>query len=208
LVVIGDIHGCIKSLENLLEKIPDAREIYSTGDLIDRGPDPPAVVSLCIERGIKPVMGNHEHMFLDYIDNTGVYERGLFLMNGGASTLASYGESLNEEHLDFMRSLPLYIETDHFILSHAGVHERKTLKEACEPGREARPHILWNRYGLADIGKLQIVGHNVKKEVTMINGDRGLIGISLDTGCVYPHFGKLSAMSFPDMNLVQVDCVD
>ena len=46
LIVIGDIHGCSKSLEYLLDKIPGGRQIYSTGDLIDRGPDPAGVVSI------------------------------------------------------------------------------------------------------------------------------------------------------------------
>ncbi len=208
LIVIGDIHGCSKSLKYLLEIIPEGREIYSTGDLIDRGPDPAGVVALCIKRGIKPVMGNHEHMFLDYIDNSGLYDRGTFLMNGGASTLHSYGGVINEEHIEFIRKLPLHIETDHFILSHAGVNRVMTLAEAGKVGKNLKIHILWNRAGLSDIGKLQVTGHNVKKEVTKIHGDKGLIGISIDTGCVYPHFGKLSAVSFPEMEIFQVECMD
>lgn len=208
LIVIGDIHGCSKSLKYLLDKIPDGRQIYSTGDLIDRGPDPAGVVSICMKRGIMPVMGNHEHMFLDYVDNSGLYNRGLFLMNGGPSTLHSYGEVINEEHLDFIRKLPFYIETDHFFLSHAGIDRSMTLAEACEVGKDLKMHILWNRSGLSDIGKLQVAGHNIKKDVTRIQGRKGLVGICIDTGCVYPHFGKLSAISFPEMDIFQVDCMD
>lgn len=208
MVIIGDIHGCLKSLEKLLEQIPADAEIYSTGDLVDRGPDSKGVVSLCVERGIKPVMGNHEHMLLDYLDDTGIYGHGVFFMNGGLKTLNSYGGRMPSAHLDYIRSFPLYIETEYFILSHAGVHQMRTLEEACDLGRDMDTNIIWNRGDIADLGKLQVIGHSpMREEVELKKGEK-VAGINIDTGCVYPYLGKLTAISFPDMKIYQVKCLD
>lgn len=65
--VIEDIHDCTKTLELLLKKIPSGSEIYTTGDIIDRGSHSRLVLSICIGRGIRSVMGNHGHMLLDYL---------------------------------------------------------------------------------------------------------------------------------------------
>jgi bis(5'-nucleosyl)-tetraphosphatase (symmetrical) len=62
--VIGDIHGCVKSFQKLLEKIrfdPASDELWSAGDLVGRGPDPVGVVRLLREMGGRAVMGNHEY---------------------------------------------------------------------------------------------------------------------------------------------------
>ena len=208
MVVIGDIHGCLKSLKKLLSILPKDAELYSVGDLIDRGADSKGVVSLCIDRGIKPVMGNHEHLFIDYLEKTGIYGRGIFFVNGGNATLKSYGMSVPSEHLDFLTSLPLCIETEHFILSHAGLHPTKTMKEACNINEEIRMNILWNRGTLADLHKLQIIGHTPQKKPMEILNKGKVVGLSIDTGCVYPSLGKLTAISFPKREIFQVDCED
>ena len=36
--VIGDVHGCLPSLSQLLEKIPEDSPLIFIGDLINRGP--------------------------------------------------------------------------------------------------------------------------------------------------------------------------
>ncbi len=50
--VIGDIHGCIKTLETLLFdkcRITTGDNLCFVGDYIDRGPNPRAVLDLIIE---------------------------------------------------------------------------------------------------------------------------------------------------------------
>ena len=50
--IIGDVHGFIEPLEQLLANLgysgnkphPDGRQLVFCGDLVDRGPDSPAVV--------------------------------------------------------------------------------------------------------------------------------------------------------------------
>lgn len=100
--IIGDVHGCAKSLERLLEKMPEDGQIFSTGDLIDRGPDSKKVISLCIQRRIRSVMGNHEHMFLDYIDGAPYYGKGTYLMNGGNKTIEDYNGGFLSCHIKYL----------------------------------------------------------------------------------------------------------
>ena len=78
-VIIGDIHGSINTFRELLDKLPDdIDQIYTVGDLIDRGAGVKEVVQECLDRNIISVRGNHEDMFLDYIRKTNEYDRGVF----------------------------------------------------------------------------------------------------------------------------------
>lgn len=206
--IIGDMHGCAKSLERLLEKIPDEEQLFSTGDLIDRGPDSKRVVSLCIERGIRSVMGNHEHMFFDYIDGAKYYGSGTYLMNGGDKTINDYKEGLSSQHMEYLKALPLYIETEHFFLSHAGIHFMKTIDEASDLTLDMEHNILWNRAGLADLGKPQVIGHNMQSNVSKEMKEDKLISVNIDTGCCNPDFGKLTAISMPDGKIISINCCD
>ena len=210
--IIGDIHGCADTFEELLKHIPSDADIYTTGDLIDRGPGSKKVIDLCMGRGIKAVMGNHEHMFIDFIERTEIYPKGLFFLNGGRETIKNYGFkfiNVAPHHYDYLKSLPLYIETEDFILSHAGVHFMKNMEEACDLSKDLEDHsILWNRAGLADLGKLQIIGHSPAREVQEMKSGDKLIGINIDTGCYSPYFGRLSAISFPEREVIQLPCID
>jgi len=90
--VVGDLHGCRNLLEIRLKKIGfnfQNDRLFSVGDLIDKGPDSFATLSLIMEPWFFPVMGNHEDMFLhfmrlrhstkstvqDFIDNGGTWVR-------------------------------------------------------------------------------------------------------------------------------------
>lgn len=89
---IGDIHGCLEKLEELMKKmVVDRQEdtLVFIGDYIDRGKSSRGVVDYLIRlqseyQNVICLRGNHEQMFMDYLD--GVNE-GLYLGNGGRSTL-------------------------------------------------------------------------------------------------------------------------
>ena len=70
--IIGDVHGQFEALQNLLHylgyspagKHPQGRKLVFVGDLIDRGPDSPAVADWA-KQAIRAgnafmVLGNHE----------------------------------------------------------------------------------------------------------------------------------------------------
>ena len=61
--IVGDLQGCARELEDLLAAIrfePGRDQLWSTGDIINRGPDSLATVRLWRELGGLGVIGNHE----------------------------------------------------------------------------------------------------------------------------------------------------
>ena len=75
--VIGDVHGRRAQMNLLLDMIPRderADALVFLGDLIDRGPDAPGVVSDVMElqasapERVVTLRGNHEQMLLDFLD--------------------------------------------------------------------------------------------------------------------------------------------
>ncbi|MBT6931181.1 MAG: diadenosine tetraphosphatase, partial [Proteobacteria bacterium] len=62
---VGDVQGCLRSLEALLEKIKFDRQqdyLWLAGDLIGRGPDPAGLIDFLISFGnrVVCVLGNHD----------------------------------------------------------------------------------------------------------------------------------------------------
>lgn len=213
MLIIGDIHGCIKTLEALLEEFPDEKEIYTVGDLIDRGPGIKEVVQLCIDRDIKSVMGNHEHMFLDFLGEQKYYPPNIFLENGGDVTLRSYPSEKNggdvtleayksgvpESHLEYFKGMPYHIETDRCIITHAGVHPAFDRVEDAHPTEENMnahlPTCIWNRQAVKKMDKLQIFGHTPHSTNMFTHTTEQSLDIAncanIDTGCYYTtKFGK------------------
>lgn len=101
---IGDVHGRLDLLRNLLGRIeqdnadrPSARTlVVFLGDLVDRGPDSAGVLEFL--RRYRPptlepvfLMGNHEEVMLRLLggERGGLLDR--WLTYGGVETLASYG---------------------------------------------------------------------------------------------------------------------
>lgn len=205
IAVIGDIHGCINTFEKLYKLISKYKcQIYCVGDLIDRGNFSKEVVQFCIDKNIHSVKGNHEQILLDAIEGYKNYikqdlngfsqldlceELDMFYINGGGSTQKSYTgtedrlnfhkleKKLDElGHLEFFRNLPIKLEFEKVVISHAGI-----IADMPEI------NILWNRKIPGDIGKLQIFGHTPHSKVLTDNKSY----VNVDTGCVYG--GKLSA---------------
>ena len=87
--LIGDIQGNYRTLLALLKQMPDDDPV-SVGDMIDRGPRSMEVLEFFRNHG-KALLGNHEHMMLDYFCDSGNYMPGLWLMNSGDETLNFLG---------------------------------------------------------------------------------------------------------------------
>lgn len=61
--IVGDIHGNYSLLLSLLEHVKFdfvVDRLFSTGDLVDRGPEPNETLGLIDESWFHPVMGNHD----------------------------------------------------------------------------------------------------------------------------------------------------
>lgn len=230
--IIGDIHGCSDALQRLLDALPDdITQIYSVGDLVDRGPDSKGVVQLCMDNNIKAVRGNHEDMFLDFLKGTKEYDEGIFEMNGGDKTIRSYGGesyevpdmygshtissecTLPDDHREYLESMPIFIETDDFILSHAGIHPMRATGEFGvgkwdDETDKSNMDLMWNRLELAVMGKLQIVGHTPAHEVQYVKRLDELAAINIDTACGKLESAKLTALIMPSREIIQVICTE
>ncbi|MET8828511.1 polynucleotide kinase-phosphatase [Streptomyces sp. NPDC004610] len=218
--IIGDIHGCAAELESLLTELgyrdgvhPDGRTAVFVGDLVDRGPDSPAVLrrvmgmvkggsALCVP-------GNHENKFGRYLHGRKVQHT-----HGLAETVAQ----LADESEEFRREVGTFIDglVSHYVLDggrlvvcHAGLPEKYHGRTS---GR-VRSHALYGettgetdefglpvRYPWAEDyrGRAAVVyGHTPVPEATWLNNT-----ICLDTGAVFG--GKLTALRWPERELVDV----
>lgn len=151
--IFGDVHGESSLLKELVKRIKaenESMEIYSTGDLIDRGPDSKGVIDICIENNVKAVCGNHELWMRmaftdDYFDPFALEE-----IMGGTKTLKSYGiqssnlhniqvglKNIPQSHKDFFINLPKFIRftvgTDNYLLLHSAITNTsfEALKSLC-----------------------------------------------------------------------------
>jgi serine/threonine protein phosphatase 1 len=204
LYAIGDIHGCLESLERLMDKInPDLERdrLLFVGDYIDRGSQSREVVDYVIRlKNQAPpgqvicLKGNHEAMFLDFLAG-GPAE--MFILNGGRATVEAYwgdawvardGLALPPDHAQFFQDLELYYETPKYIFVHGGLKPGVPLDEQVEDD------LLWIRgefiTSQEDFGRRVIFGHTPFKQPLLMPNK-----IGIDTGAVYGNF--LTALKLP-----------
>ncbi|MCW0217880.1 MAG: serine/threonine protein phosphatase [Prosthecobacter sp.] len=172
-LAIGDIHGCSIALRTLLDVVqPGSDDVLITlGDYVDRGPDSRGVIDMLIslEKTIqlKPLLGNHEILFLDA--QAGRLDKEAWLRVGGRETLGSYapdGHSLSFEnippsHLEFLYKRCLrYWETGKHLFVHANANSVFALSEQSDDWlfwarfEDSFPHVS---------GKTLVCGHTAQK---------------------------------------------
>jgi len=185
---IGDIHGCLNSLQALAGAVQfDASDqIIFLGDYIDRGADSKGVIDWIIELGtthnVIRLRGNHEEMMLEAKHKP--LEAKMWSSFGGFETLISYNSesadnwipSIPGSHWGFLKSTRNYLETDECIFVHGAVEAALEMKEQ-DPNT-----LLWGRcHGMRPhaSGKRVVCGH------TPQDGDRPGVydfGVCIDTG--------------------------
>lgn len=213
LIAIGDVHGRLDALEELLDRLDPgpSDQLVFIGDYIDRGPDSKGVIDrlLTLEDEVSCVFlrGNHEAMMLDYLRD-GAWN--LWRMNGGVETLDTYrvdGDvEIPEAHVRFVDQTELYYETDEFFFVHAGLKPDLTIDENLR--RHDEDVLLWERSHLSadELAweKPVVCGHTPQPRPI----DRPLL-LCIDTGCVYASRygqGALTAVRLPDREWIRVDC--
>lgn len=214
-IVVGDIHGCYKSLYNLLNeviKINKKDYIYFLGDFIDRGNKSKKVVNYIIELlikgyNIKCLLGNHEQMLLESLNSDSSFSN--WYKSGGKQTLESFDINhpieLKKKYKLFFENLFNYIELDDYILVHGG------LNFSYENPLGDISSMCWirnldpNEINISKIkNKKIIVGHtptSLDEIINSLNSNR----IVLDGGCVYnnsdENLGHLVALDIDSMEL-------
>jgi hypothetical protein len=70
-IIVGDIHGCRRELEQLLDRVrfSSGDRLVMVGDLVARGPDSRGVLDIARRTGAIIVRGNHEQKLLDWHDD-------------------------------------------------------------------------------------------------------------------------------------------
>ena len=203
LYAIGDVHGCLRQLRELEQKIQaDAagvegeKWIVQLGDLVDRGPDSAGVLEYVMARpsgGFRRIClaGNHEEMFGNFFASPS--RRSSWLDFGGHETLESYGidplalrettphrtrtildSHVPSEHIAFLAGLPVMVELPGMVLVHAG------LRPGISLDRQADEDLMWIRepFLTAEFAEYRVVhGHTPGRE-PVVTPSR----ICLDTG--------------------------
>lgn len=217
---IGDSHGCVERLRALRQAILADRDappaagppvtrwvMVYLGDYVDRGPDPRGVIDLLLNDplpGFESVhlKGNHEDLMLGVLDEG--HAPMTWLVNGGGTTLESYGVDPDEvmrddrdrlasalaarlpaAHLAFLHGLDLsHVEGD-YLFVHAGIR----------PGipwdAQRTQDLLWIRDAFldsdADHGKVVVHGHTPSRTPELMPNR-----IGIDTGACFG--GSLTAV--------------
>ncbi len=187
------------------EGATDASVVF-IGDYNDRGPDTKGVLDWLIE-GIGqgapfiPIAGNHDRMMLGFLDpefeldpRTGQFDW-LAENLGGRTTIESYGveikpwhnraaiqeaaiEAVPQNHLDFLKSLPLSHEAKGLLFVHAGIDPERPLDD------QRDEDLFWIRQpfleSTKDHGLLVIHGHTPVRQIEHA-GNR----VNIDTGAGY-----------------------
>ncbi len=202
--IIGDVHGCITELEELLELIDPAPEdeIIFIGDLINKGPDSRAVLELVKSLGAIVIQGNKEAGFIAAMNDHRP------LTQNDLETRDQLGDDL-DYWVQWMQDLPLFHETNDYLIVHGGL----------VPGQhpsESKPELLttirtWDGIGInldnPDDPSWFDLYHGEKLVVFGHWAAMGLMvrcnAICLDSGCVYGK--RLTALELPARRLHQVE---
>jgi serine/threonine protein phosphatase 1 len=212
-IVIGDVHGHYKGLMTLLEAIAPTSDdqVYFLGDLIDRGPQSSQVVDFVKKSSYPCLMGNHEQMLLNILAGEGVSSSALqaWLYGGGQATVASYKEStIPQDHLDWFKTLPKYLDLGDIWLVHAGVDPSLPLAE------QTAEQFCWVREEFHSSSKpyfpdkLIITGHTITFTLPGVAPGKVALGmgwLDIDTGAYHPRSGWLTAFDATNNQVHQVN---
>ena len=195
--IIGDVHGCYKTLLAVIDFIKD--------------------------NNYDCVLGNHEKYFIEYSQylekKLSYFDiKSWFGKNGGKETINSYKKDgiLDEktllEHSKWLQTLPLYLEykdikikNRYLVVTHSHVFDKWKYKDYPKESREYRNFentVLNSR--LKDFDNLEIFnvyGHTPTENLILENHK-----VNIDLGCVYAKIikgdeGKLCALEFPSMKI-------
>ena len=185
MIVIGDVHGNLDKLLELIDKLPQKENICFVGDLIDRGPNSRQVLDFIIENNYKSVLGNHEDMMLNHWN--------WWMLNGAKNTLKSFNSTIYtfkkdcKKYIEWVQGLPIFINYKNFLISHSFAYNGENTYES---------DVLWARnFGINNCEKTNIFGHTPMKKATKFFGKHWCI----DTGCYYT--GKLTAIDLDNKKL-------
>lgn len=214
-IVIGDVHGHYDALKSLLKEVAPQQndQIYFLGDLIDRGSQSAQLVEFVIQNNYPCLLGNHEQMLIEAVGygeiNSQLFQAWLY--SGGHSTILSYNNKIPQEHIDWFKKLPLYLDLGDIWLVHAGVDptltlDEQTSEEFCwirEPfHRSTKPYFP---------DKLIVTGHTITFTLPGVKPGKIAAGpgwLNIETGAYHPKSGWLTALDLTEEQVYQFNTQD
>lgn len=228
--IVGDVHGCIDELRELLELLgyrladggpgvrhPGGRTLVFIGDLNDRGPGSVAVWQLALASiaagAARFVPGNHDSKFTRYLQG-----RPVQLSHGLAETVRQFyalpedeRERLRQAVIDLMIASPPYRVFDggRLVVAHAGVEEDMI-------GHVDTRISAFARWG-DPTGEYSAYGFPIRRDWAAEYRGPALVvyghtptpravfrnnTINIDQGCAFG--GRLTALRYPELELVDV----
>lgn len=127
--VVGDIQGCFRGLQKLLDKVdfnPSHDRLFAAGDLVARGPDSLDTLLFLHALGdrFSTVLGNHDLHFL-------AVSQGIKNAKSSDKLDTLLADKRLPQLIDWLRAQPLAIELDeHTLLTHAGLYPDWSIKQA------------------------------------------------------------------------------
>lgn len=209
-LVVGNIHGCWDEFQALLDRAGLAADdaIISVGDMVNRGPESPRVLAFFRDTpNARAIMGNHEMKHL-------LAARGeKSVSKPERIARLQFGDDYDAA-LDYMASLPAYIELPQVDIVHAffepGVplaQQREDVLVGMDTGDDYLRQKLFEQpwYEAYDGVKPLLVGHRAYLQDTrpLLYPPAGRPRVyGLDTGCVYG--GLLTGLILPEFRLISV----
>jgi hypothetical protein len=225
-IVIGDVHGCLEELDELLRAVdarPGASRVVFLGDLVDRGPDSAGVVRRVRELGAECVMGNHEDKHVRWARHEArraAHGTANPMRRPSDAWLAGHA-ALDADALDYLAALPVSLDLgDGWHAVHAGASATRPFADQ-KPAVQQRIRYVDDRGAMVSMsdgrtpagarrwaevwpGPESIVYghavHDLEAPTRDARGDVRCVGI--DTGCCFG--GRLTAWLKDCDEVVQV----
>ena len=134
--VIGDIHGGLKALKQILSKLSLTKndKLIFLGDYVDGWSESPEVLDYLITlkktQNCIFIKGNHDDLLLNYLKTNDYSDQ--WLLHGGQSTIDAYKKVATntiKNHISFLSSLePCYLDEKNRLFIHAGFTNLKGIE--------------------------------------------------------------------------------
>lgn len=180
LAVLSDVHANFEALTTALDEIDrrGADAIVNLGDVVGYGPDPVPCLDLVRERCAVSILGNH--------DEAVAFDRNVqYLPKDAQKVNKAHQNALDDDRLEWLRSLPLRVEGFGVTLAHASplepaawsrlssFHELQAQfpafeTDVCFVGHSHRPAVVADKVGVLRVRK----GHRYLIDVGSVGQPR------------------------------------
>jgi len=207
--VIGDVHGCYHTLQNLIAKLPAGADLIFVGDLCDKGLYTKEVIEFVKSNNYRCVLGNHDVHMRMHLKNAlkGIESKWSTHEDyKGYNTVKSYRNApaaLVDEHIAWLHTLPASIEIERYLITHGFAlpfYKKEHSKKELIMRVNRLSNDLYNEYYDENYETFDIVnifGHDSFPQVQI---GKNYYGIDTDV----KRGNKLTAIELGSMRIVDV----